>query len=587
MRARLSQGAAFWMPAVVAVLLILSFFDAPFVLLCAIGLGLMRILFESYREIREGRYALDYIALVALGVSIIAGEYLAGALVALMFTGGKALEDFASRKAYAALKSLSETIPKTVFVERGGKFEEVPLQEVRDGEHILVKQGELVPLDGMVRAPAQGLFDLANLTGEAGAQYFALGTFVKSGAINRGETVTLQVVGTFASSTYHKIAELVAEAKSRPARMVRLSARANIYFTAITFVIAGIAFVLGDGIARALAVLVIATPCPLIIAAPVAFIGGMSRLARSGIIVRVPAALEGIAQSDTVFFDKTGTLTLGEPALTRIEICQTTMSEEELLRIAAGIEIHSLHPLARAIVAEAERCQITYSIADVAAEKIGKGISGKVEGKTYTISGTDEEYRGITLALKSDDTVLARFHFADVLKEGALDFVGALKKSGVRTEIITGDTKENANEIFGKTALLVHAAASPQDKHRFVEEAHARGAVVTMIGDGLNDAPALARADVGVVYSGTENSASIEAADIAILDRRIDRVRELFSISHRTVSIARQSIYGGIVLSMIGMIAAALGYIPPVYGALLQETIDIIVILNALRVLRV
>jgi P-type E1-E2 ATPase len=258
-----------------------------------------------------------------------------------------------------------------------------------------------------------------------------------------------------------------------------------------------------------------------------------------------------------------------------------------VMQTAAGIEIHSLHPLARAIVKETERRNIPYTIADVVTEKIGRGISGIVDGETYTIRGSDEEYRGITLALYRGETLCARLHFRDVLKEGALDFVQGLKREGVRAEIITGDTQENADEFFSSTALVVHAGASPEDKYRLIEEAHARRAVVTMIGDGLNDAPALARADVGVVYSGTENSAAIEAADIAMLDRHIDRIRELFSVSRTTVSIARQSIYGGIALSTIGMVFAALGYIPPVFGALIQETIDIIVILNALRVLRV
>lgn len=586
MQRLLSWLVGFWMPGLVTLLLVFGFFGVSYAYLAAIVLGLARILFESYREIREGRYALDYVALVALGVSIVAHEYLAGALVALMFTGGKALEDFATRRAYAALKSLGETIPKTVFVERDGNVRETPLQEVKHGDRIIVKQEELVPLDGVLCAPARALLDLANLTGEAGARDFKSGTFIKSGAVNKGETITMQVVGSFVSSTYHKIVELVEEAKNHPARIVRMSSRASAYFTAITFFIAGVAFVLGDGITRALAVLVIATPCPLIIAAPVAFIGGMSRLARVGIIVRVPAALEGIAQTDTVFFDKTGTLTMGEPSLIRVEILDASVAEEDVLRIAAGIEIHSLHPLARTLVRETERRAIEYSITDVVSEKVGQGISGVVDGETYTITGSEEEYRGITLVLKKGDAMVARLHFGDVLKEGALDFVEELTKSGIHSEIITGDTKENAEEVFGKTTFVVHADASPEDKFRLIEKAHAQGSIVTMIGDGLNDAPALARADVGVVYSGTENSASIEAADIAMLDRRIDRIEELFSVSRRTVSIAQQSIYGGIALSVVGMFFAALGYIPPVYGALIQEAIDIVVILNALRVLR-
>ncbi|MEI6345909.1 MAG: heavy metal translocating P-type ATPase [bacterium] len=585
----------FIVPGLVLVCLILGIFHVPYVFLLAVCIGLFKIVTKSYEEIREGRYSLDYVAFLAMVVSIVSHEYLAGGVIALMYTGGEALEAFANGRAYAALKSLGDTIPKYCLVATGpagdGGYDSVAIQEVEDGDRVLIKRGEIVPLDGTVVSTGGAVLSMANLTGESDPVSLKKGTFVKSGAVNAGESFDLDVVGDFSSSTYHKIAQLVEEAKANPAPLVRMSSRANAYFTFATFLFAGIAYVVSDEITRALAVLVIATPCPLIIAAPAAFIGGMSRLARSGIILRKSAAFEGLQKAKKIFFDKTGTLTMGEPSLRQVHLLHHQLKDEaEALAIAAAIEIHSLHPLAQALVVEARRRGVEYTPALNVAEKIGEGISGEISGQVFSLKRAsaidDEDTSGIILALSANGVELAHFIFADELKAGVGTLFSNLSARGAEIEIITGDSKANAEAVFAGFGVTVRANVSPEDKYRLVEAAHKQGQGVVMIGDGLNDAPALARADVGVVFSGSENGASIEVSDVVILDHRIEKLDELFAAAEKTVRVARQSIYGGIALSVIGMAFAAFGYIPPVTGAFIQEGIDIIVILNALRTLR-
>ena len=571
--------------------LTMTHFDIiQFILGAVVFFGLAKIIFDSYQNISKGRWSLDYIAFAAMGVSLLSREFLAGAVIAVMFTGGEALEAFASRRAVGALKKLSETIPKNCLVRRGRAFVEVPIQDVKPGEKIIVKPNEIIALDGVIVSPAEAILNMSNLTGEAEALVLKIGTFVKSGAINVGGTIELSVVGDFSSSTYHKIAELVEVAKVNPSRTVRISEKANYYFTAVSFFIATLAYLLTGEISRLLAVLVIATPCPLIIAAPVAFVGGMSKMARSGIILRKPAAFEAVATSKTIFFDKTGTLTLGVPVLHEIEVIDPSISSPEVLSFAASLEINSLHPLGKAIVEKAGKQHVNFSIAEDVSEKIGVGISGTVHGNNYSLRRAADGDSGISLSLfrkelSDTEKEIARFHFKDMLKTGAAEFILDLKNKGIKSVVITGDKTENSKKIFAGFGIDVYAEKSPEDKYRFVEEAEKDGQAVVMIGDGLNDAPALALATVGVVFSGTENGASIEAADVVVLGSGIEKLQELFSVSERTVRIAEQSIYGGIILSVIGMSFAALGFIAPVNGAILQEIVDVAVILNALRTL--
>ncbi len=424
--------------------IMIHFDTVQFVLTVVISFGLIKIIFDSYQNINKGRWSLDYIAFAAMGISLLSREFLAGAVIAVMFTGGEALEAFASKRAVSALKKLSDTIPKNCLVRRGPSFVDVPIQEVKQSEKIIVKPNEIIALDGVIVSPSEAILNMSNLTGEAEALVLKVGTLVKSGAINVGGTIELSVVGDFSSSTYHKIAELVEDAKEHPARTVRLSETANYYFTAISFFIAALAYLLTGEISRLLAVLVIATPCPLIIAAPVAFVGGMSKMARGGIILRKPAAFESVASAKTIFFDKTGTLTLGIPVLHDIEVIDQSISSPEALSYAASLEINSLHPLGKAIVEKAGERHINFSIAEDVSEKIGVGISGTVHGNNYSLRRSSFGDAGIILSLfrnipSESEKEIARFHFKDMLKSGASEFILDLKKKGIKSVVITGD----------------------------------------------------------------------------------------------------------------------------------------------------
>ncbi len=574
----------FRLPLGVFALLLVGFVPGfHYAWIAATAVGIIKISWNSIEKIREDSFSLDYIALLAMIVSIVAGEYLAGAVVALMITGGEALDEYASRRAEGALRALLEKIPKTCHVRLpDGTTTEKPIQNIRSGEIIVVRPNELIALDGTLRSGA-ALLNEANLTGEALPVSFEEGAFIKSGAVNAGATIEIAVEGTFESSTYMKIVHLVDEAKHHQPRVVKLAEKVNFPFTAITLVLAGAAYFYTGEMARALAVLVIATPCPLLIAAPVAFIGGLSRAARKNIIVKRPISLEEISRARTVFFDKTGTLTLGEPRLTKIEALGEK-SELEILAIAAAIEFHSIHPLARAIcAARAERGAELLESRTVA-EDIGIGIEGEVAGTRYRIAkSATGEHTGIALGVFRGNTEIGRLHLEDVIKDNVGELFDVLKARDMDIEMLTGDRQANAERLFGGFGISIRAEQTPETKYAAIDAAKERGTPVMMVGDGLNDAPALARADVGIVFSGTENSAAIDAADAVILSGDVRRIVDLLDTARRSMRIARQSIWVGIGLSVIGMIFAALGFIPPVVGALIQEAIDIAVIFNSLR----
>jgi heavy metal translocating P-type ATPase len=557
----------------------------PLLYLFGMGVGLIKVLINAVGDIRRGRWSVDYIAFLALIVSAFTHEWLAGAVIAFMYTGGTALEAYATRRAEASLTELLATFPKTALVKDPTGTKELPLADIVAGTTIIVHTGELVPLDGLL-VSEEALLNLANLTGESFPLSLAKGAVVKSGSVNAGEAFELSVSGTLQTSTYAKIIELVKAAEHDQAPFVRLASQANIPFTLLTLGISGAVYLLTGDVHRVLAVLVIATPCPLIIAAPVAFIGGIARAARKRIIVKSPTALEILARVSHIYFDKTGTLTLGEPKLSTTTLLAPGTHEAQALSLAAALEFHSIHPLARAVMTAAHDRHITPAPATDAQEVVGTGITGMVDGHYVSLGQAPSENApadGISLLLSLDGEPMAAFHFTDVLKAHAQNLLGDLAKDGYAVAVLTGDREENARATLGDAKLTLHANCSPEEKYQIVENARSRGAVVAMIGDGLNDAPALAKADVGIVFSGTENSASIEAASVAILGRSVVHIQDLFAIARRSVRIAQESVYVGITLSVVGMLYAAAGYIPPVSGAILQESIDALVILNALR----
>jgi len=555
----------------------------PLPFIVAIIIGLAKLVWESIEKIRAGRYSLDYIAILAMVTALIADQYLTGAVIALMITLSGALEEFGAERAEASLKSLIEKIPKNCLVKNGTSgYSERPIQSIKEKEIILIKPNELVPLDGFLRSK-HAIINEANLTGEADPKELRLNDFIKSGFVNIGPAIELEVAGDFSTSSYQKIISLVEESKKHPAKMVRLAQRFNWPFTAVTLLLAGGTYFLTQDISRLLAILAIATPCPLLIAAPIAFLGGMNKAAKRNIIIKKPSVLETLSGVTAIFFDKTGTLTLGEPALRKVEIFDKSIDESHALVIAAAIELHSLHPLARAITAEHARRTLPDLTARSVEETIGVGIAGVVDGKPYRLSKSKESTAdGINLDMFRDNIRIARFVFDDQLKQNVEEFIHEMKKRHT-IAIITGDKKENAERLFGKFGITIHAECLPEHKFAIIKEKRDAGHRVVMVGDGLNDAPALAMADAGIVFSGTENSASIEAASAAILSHEILLVGDALSISKRATQIALQSIVIGIGLSLVGMGFAAFGFITPVVAAIIQEIIDVGVTINALR----
>lgn len=571
---------SFVVPMIALVLLLAGVFLSQVIFYqIAVGIGIFRLLQESYARVRIGKWNLDYIALLTLGVAAGMGAWLVGAVIAFMASVSAALEEYGGARAEKTLRELLEKFPKTVTEDLGnGETRRIDIHEAGPGMQILLRQNEMVPLDGELLTDA--LVDESNLTGEMEPRVYRAGSILRSGSINVGEMLRLSVTGDFEHSSYRKILLLVEEGKKHPSDTVRLAEKYNIIFTGVTLLLSFGAFILFGDMDRFLAVLAIATPCPLLIAAPISFIGGLNRAARSGIIVKSPKILELLVKTKTLFFDKTGTLTLGQPNLMSIVPEDGEYSEEELLDVAAAIEKHSFHPVARALVAEWEARKGKMYRAEKVTEKIGEGISGSVEGKEYRlVKGVG---MGIAIDMYGEGKKIGQFLFDDALKDDVGKLFRYLDERGYGVAILTGDRKENASRIFHDFRVPILADCSPETKAEAVRRGQDHG-LVGIIGDGMNDAPALALADVGIVFSGTENSASIEAADVAVLGNDAWKIRDIIHIARKSYRTANQSILIGIGLSLIGMMLAFFGFLSPVEGAVLQEVIDVVVIVNALR----
>lgn len=558
-------------------------FQQPFYYGVAILFGLLRLGFESWERLKRRKWNLDYLAFLTLFVALALGELLAGAVIAFMVAVSAALEQYGTSRAEKTLRELFEKIPKRVLLKHGEETTEVPLQTVQSGDVLLIRPNEMLAFDGYLLSD-KALLNEANLTGEMEPVAHSHLMFLKSGMVNAGQTLELRVKGDFEHSSYRKILNLVEEGKSHPSPIVRLAERYNVFFTLFALALALGAYAVSGDWERFLAVLVIATPCPLLIAAPISFIGGQNKAARKNIIIKSPYVLELLAKTKTFFFDKTGTLTLGEPHLKKIELLDKQLDKDAALALAAALEWHSFHPLAKSLVkAHAARGEEVFVAEDVE-EIIGEGIFGTIAGERYGVVKAHGVFNeGIVVDLLWREQPIARFFFDDELKEGVESVFDYLRERGYTLGILTGDKKANADRLFGRFKLPVYAACSPEKKMLLVTRYQKEGQLVGMIGDGMNDAPALALADVGIVFSGTENSASIEAADVAILSRDARLIRDAVHIGRRSYHVALQSILIGIGLSSLGMLVASFGLISPLQGAIIQEVIDVIVIVNALR----
>ncbi|MDP2838212.1 MAG: heavy metal translocating P-type ATPase [Candidatus Moranbacteria bacterium] len=566
----------------VGVIVVALLFSVSYLYVVAMVVGLGRLGSESYKRLRGGKWSLDYLALITLVAALVLQEWLAGAVIALMVAVSAALEGYGTKRAEKTLRGLFEALPKTVLLKHGKYETTVPLQSVQSGDILLIRPNELLAFDGFLLSP-KALLNEANLTGEMEPLVYEAAKLLKSGSINVGEAFTLEVRGDFEHSSYRKILRLVEEGKRHPSPLTRLAERYNVWFSLLALSLAfGAYFLFGDW-SRFLAVLVIATPCPLLIAAPMSFIGGLNKAARKNIIIKGPYALELLAKTKIFFFDKTGTLTLGVPRLQKIQLLDQGLDEEQALDIAAALEQHSFHPLARSLVREQEkRSHSALLKAQQVEEKIGEGIFGMLQGSRVGVVKA-RGVGGLTVDLIHEDRPIARFFFDDELKNDVSKVFDYLRQRGYFFGILTGDKKANAERLLRAFHLPIYAESTPEKKVALIKRYQQEGKLVGMIGDGVNDAPALALADIGIVFSGTENSASIEAADVALLGHDASGIQDAIHIGRRSYQVALQSITLGIGLSSIGMVLGFFGFIPVLEGAILQEVIDAVVIINALR----
>jgi heavy metal translocating P-type ATPase len=549
---------------------------------------------------------VDAIALVAIGGALALREWGAGAVVALMLAGGNALEEVAAGRARRELTSLVERAPRIAHVRRAdSSVEEIPVERVVVSDVLVVRTGDVVAVDGIVES-REAVVDESSLTGEPLPVVFPHGSLVRSGTSNAGEVFELRAVRPAADSAYAGVVRLVRQAESQRAPFVRLADRYAFFFLPLTTAIAALAWTLSGDAVRALAVFVVATPCPLILAAPIALVAGISRAARSGVIVKGGGVIERLGRARTVLFDKTGTLTLGTPEIEQV-LAPDGSGQDELVRAAASLDQLSGHPLAEALVHEAQLRGLELAFPADVREEPGRGIAGLVEGRRVAV-GSEAWLRacGIepagprwdvgdhlgraTISVAIDGRRSGAIVMADHLREDAGSLVAELRQAGVvHVAMVTGDRAAVGEEIGRQIGVdRVYPDLSPDEKLEIVRAIQQQPDLrpVVMVGDGINDAPALALAEVGIAMGTAGATISSETADAVIVVDRIDRVAEAIRIGRRSLSIARQSVLAGMALSVAAMGFAAFGLIVPVAGALLQEAIDIAVILNALRALR-
>ncbi len=563
--------------------------------------ALSALVVEIVRSIGRGEVGLDLVAALSMTAALAFGEMLAAAVVAVMYSGGTFLESFAEGRARREMHDLLSRVPRTATRHRNGGLEEVPLDEIAPGDRLLIRQGDVVPVDGTVASEA-AFVDTSALTGESLPVRVARGAEAMSGSTNAGDAFDLAATRRAKESTYAGIVRLVEEAQRSKAPMSRLADRWSMGFLAVTVAIAVAAWwFTGDPI-RAVAVLVVATPCPLILAVPVALVAGLSRAAHFGVLIKGAGPLETMGRIRTLILDKTGTLTDGRPQIVSIHR-QDGMGEDDILRFAAAVDQASKHPVAQAIVAAAKARGFSLPVPSEVAEIPGEGVVGSVEGRKVIVGGDGFVARrvgrpagarpagavgSVLVAVSVDGRMTGHLVMSDPLREGARSMLAGLRREGIgRILLATGDRADVAERVTEGLGLDgLRANLTPDQKVLLVLSERKHGPVM-MVGDGVNDAPALAAADVGVAMGARGAAASAEAADVVLVVDRIDRLCPGIGIARASRRIAVESVVAGIGLSVLGMIAAAFGYLSPVQGALLQEAIDVAVILNALRVLRI
>jgi heavy metal translocating P-type ATPase len=567
--------------------------DLP--LFLALAAGGVPLVWDLVRKAVRREFGSDLLAGISIVTAVLVGEYLAGALVVLMLSGGQAIEAYALARASSVLRALAARLPSIAHRKTDGSLEPVAIDDIRVGDVLVILPHEIAPVDGDV-LEGHGVMDESYLTGEPFVMSKAPGAQVLSGAINGETALTIRATRLAVDSRFAKIMEVMREAEENRPPIRRLADQLGAWYTPVAVAIALAAWIGSGDPVRFLAVMVIATPCPLLIAIPVAIIGAISRAARRGIIIKDPAVLEQIDRVKTVILDKTGTLTYGQPSLTE-EVYAPGFRRESVLPLVTAMERYSKHPLARAIVEAGESSRLPLPEVEEISERPGAGMRGSVSGKKVLITGRDQLSRerhadlgslpdptsGLECLVLVDGRYAATYRFHDAPRDESAPFIAHLGPMHQvdRIILVSGDRESEVRYLAERVRIAeTHAGVTPEGKVEIVRK-ETEVAPTLFLGDGINDAPALMTATVGIAFGSSDITS--EAAGAVIVEPSLAKVDELLHISGRLRRIALQSALGGMALSVIGMFVAAAGYLPPVAGALTQEVIDLAVVLNALR----
>ncbi len=590
--------AGFTLVAIALHLLLKYLFHSPplhfnLPLFAALVLGGVPLVWELFKKAFKREFGSDLLAGVSIVTAVVLGEFLVAAIVVLMLSGGEALEHFATARASSVLDALARRMPNVAHRKEGSRLTDVKLADIRIGDELTILPHEICPVDGTV-LEGHGVMDESYLTGEPYEISKTPGAMVISGAINGETMLTIRAEKLAEDSRYARIMKVMQQTEQQRPKLRRLGDQLGAWYTPIALGLAAAAAIISGQSERFLSVVVIATPCPLLLAIPTAIIGAISLAARRAVIIRNPAVLEQIESCATLIFDKTGTLTYGRPKLTEI-LCAEGFERTQVLQLAASLEQYSKHPLASAIVLQAKEEGIAAIAVEHISERPGEGLRGTVSGHMVQITGR-KKVEGQNLALPPLKTGLECLVFIDSRYAGAIRFHDAPRtdsasfiqhlqpKHGVgKVMLVSGDRESEVKYLAESVGITeVHAGKSPEEKVVIVKEETARARTL-FVGDGINDAPALMAATVGVAF-GSHHDITVEAADAVVLEAALEKLDELMHIGRRMRRIALQSALGGMAASIIGMIAASFGYLPPIWGAVGQEVIDLLAVLNAVRV---